>query len=1115
MTRRLSVLLVLAFFVMSFSSLAIAAKAKVAENNSSSYSEQMSAKQLLNRTNDDGAGIAASGKPASQPASLGYYMTLGTQQVGISELDLQAWNSEYRQVVIGSDNKIHTIWTFQDGYVASGVGGDRYAYYNGYNAGSTPSNPNGGPMPDIGSGWGTIGVGPAGGLAYAAYRYGIRAPAGHGPYDPRWRTAIGKQTSEFSPIFSMSAYPTADTFMTKILNCQGIKTGMDTCEGGYTFPAIATDVNGTGQTIVHAFTWENPRPAVAGGLGGDTTGVASLVYYRTLGDAVHPGTTCGTFIDSTDQGLNYDIVASPTNDDVAVVYMQPQRWTGYLQMQYSWDENILYRVSHDQGTTWQPADTIYKLTNADNDTAAGGTIMYARAQELSALYDNTGCLHVLYTLGWKQYDPMTYMPFMAQLNHWSKCPTACTVVLKYNRRNQPGYYFPSGTYAILPPGMETFLSKPTLTQCTVGSGPNAGTRLYAVYTQYCDSTGLAAPYNVHADRSAAPNTIMNGDVVVQGSTDLTGQSWGVPVNITNTRSNGCVAGACASEQFANSAIYTNDSMRIQYMLDLDAGFAYRWNGNGDFTSNPMVIKTHQCFAVPSEAILSANPDSIVWPLHTIPGGTQAVPVLLTNSGTTNAVYTRTVNYLSGSNWLTFVNPANSTVPSGCTTTQGEVFTAHGPATEGYYRATVTYSYTGSKTLTIPVELYNYAASNWFMEENASIHTSYVSMVVNQTSRVGVKKGGFRYFSDLGETMADTAYLYDGSLLIGTSNTTLSIGAFADSAGAGGHVDALVGRLFGTSVTTYDTLPALGQPYGYRHAYGTGCNKDSTIGFDADFYAPRHIDSANFIIGKFSLYAGPKNPTATINNVTVAYAADWDVPDDSSDNRGGFDSTLHMLYQRGAHDDDTTRFGAMSGWRDDGARIDGGKILSNVHWVYRQQGYVHDTIWTLIQGTSTYDFGPGYVVTGPPLDTIADLNQLLVFSKTATIKPKATGVFTVYLIFAGQAGPRQPGFTGSLVNLKAEIAKAKAFICKYIAPVGSPFCASCTDCGNANGDGAINISDAVYLIAYIFAHGTAPGDCNYALGRGDANGDGVVNISDAVYLIAYIFAHGTAPHCQGM
>jgi len=62
------------------------------------------------------------------------------------------------------------------------------------------------------------------------------------------------------------------------------------------------------------------------------------------------------------------------------------------------------------------------------------------------------------------------------------------------------------------------------------------------------------------------------------------------------------------------------------------------------------------------------------------------------------------------------------------------------------------------------------------------------------------------------------------------------------------------------------------------------------------------------------------------------------------------------------------------------------------------------------------------------------------------------------------------------------------------------------CGDANGDGTVNISDAVYLIAYIFAGGTPP----LSLRGGDASCDGTVNVSDAVYLIAYIFASGPEP-----
>ena len=64
------------------------------------------------------------------------------------------------------------------------------------------------------------------------------------------------------------------------------------------------------------------------------------------------------------------------------------------------------------------------------------------------------------------------------------------------------------------------------------------------------------------------------------------------------------------------------------------------------------------------------------------------------------------------------------------------------------------------------------------------------------------------------------------------------------------------------------------------------------------------------------------------------------------------------------------------------------------------------------------------------------------------------------------------------------------------------------CGDANADGQINVSDAVYLIAYIFTGGPAPTPAI----RGDANCTASINISDVVFLVSYIFSGGPTPHC---
>jgi hypothetical protein len=63
-------------------------------------------------------------------------------------------------------------------------------------------------------------------------------------------------------------------------------------------------------------------------------------------------------------------------------------------------------------------------------------------------------------------------------------------------------------------------------------------------------------------------------------------------------------------------------------------------------------------------------------------------------------------------------------------------------------------------------------------------------------------------------------------------------------------------------------------------------------------------------------------------------------------------------------------------------------------------------------------------------------------------------------------------------------------------------------GDANGDGKITVSDAVYLINYLFKEGPAP----VPLASGDANCDGQLTVADVIYLINYLFKGGPVPGC---
>jgi len=63
-------------------------------------------------------------------------------------------------------------------------------------------------------------------------------------------------------------------------------------------------------------------------------------------------------------------------------------------------------------------------------------------------------------------------------------------------------------------------------------------------------------------------------------------------------------------------------------------------------------------------------------------------------------------------------------------------------------------------------------------------------------------------------------------------------------------------------------------------------------------------------------------------------------------------------------------------------------------------------------------------------------------------------------------------------------------------------------GDANGDQVINISDVMFMMNYLFRHGSPP--VNFE--TGDANCDNDHGILDVVCLINYLYKNGPVPHC---
>jgi hypothetical protein len=161
------------------------------------------------------------------------------------------------------------------------------------------------------------------------------------------------------------------------------------------------------------------------------------------------------------------------------------------------------------------------------------------------------------------------------------------------------------------------------------------------------------------------------------------------------------------------------------------------------------------------------------------------------------------------------------------------------------------------------------------------------------------------------------------------------------------------------------------------------------------------------------------------------------------------------------------------WCDGNVHIHPGPALDNAFYLqsYSLQlqyaGGISPWTWSFVGGDLPY----GLTFTGGTVGTIS-----------GTPNYRATFFFTVAL---------QDG------SLPAKVDTATM----NITVVDPPYI-----CGDANGDFAVNISDAVFLISFIFTGGAAPNPAAAA----DANCDTAVNISDAVYLISYIFAAGAAP-----
>jgi hypothetical protein len=1029
MKRRFKLLILFLCAIASTTALFGANAARVG-NNRAHMVPIGSRNQSLSESGPETSSVI-SGKSNTSQTALGFYQSPGIE-VGTTSCDLQHYMRMARQVEVGADGRVHFVWTATPLPYDQAARNVQYDWYlNGilgeaFNlSASTEPAKTPGRFCTV-----DVAVSPEGAQnrALVVNHYGS-GPATTSALD------IGSGSGSFTAVDPPST----------VVNREGILTGgATTLLYNYVWPVVAADKDGTGKLVIHIAAMEGN--AASGSW-------KAITYFRgvSTGVTMNPGMygTAGMFFDSC-QAIGYDIAASPYNNDVVIAYAKAREAN-------SENNDLAYRLSTNMGETWGPVVNITNYATGALERCTG---------DLSVLFTSDGYFHILFVANIYDSVAGTVSDQQCKLKHWSSMfPSNTSLVLDANNEDDNCYT----------PAFEYNVSKVNLTQChSTSLGRDL---LYAVYSRQLGTTAVPDCSDIG---------YFNQEVFISPSSTW-GETWGAPVNLTNTPTNDCVAGACADDGSSSSARYVADSLRIEYMEDLDAGSNV---GNERGTAsllNPIMLIGYPCIDMTPYRIMTCTPSAIKYPFHAVRNATKTQELVLVNGG--NQSINWNASLLGGGAPVSLV-PGSGSVPAGYTNSATVTATVGPKSSEGLFHNTIRFTYdSGTKTFDIPIDFYVF--DSWFLPQDVAIRTASNRMMVNQAGQAAdnVSGSSFSYFASGGED-----FIKDASLIIGNSADNLSWLIYNKGQG-NPMVENNFGRLYALSNNAYDTTTFTR----YRVAYGKGTNRDSTVGFDVRWYAAKFVDSADFYVGHFEVYKGVKNPTGTVTGLDIAFACDWDAPSDtSSDNSIGTDPSRQMIYLQGQYNAERQQgFAALAAYREDGQNlvpIVGGFAWGNNQQVYPFRGYQVDSVWKYVEATTSYNslWSEG--------DSIGDMSIVMVIAKNYTVTPTSRLKFDVIL-----AAKRAATNPSGLAGLSLAVDQAKVFLLNY---------SRCSTCGDANSDGAIDVSDIVFIIAYIFSGGTAPGWCNYANGKGDANGDGRISVADAVYLICRIFSGGPPPHCAG-
>lgn len=369
----------------------------------------------------------------------------------------------------------------------------------------------------------------------------------------------------------------------------------------------------------------------------------------------------------------------------------------------------------------------------------------------------------------------------------------------------------------------------------------------------------------------------------------------------------------------------------------------------------------------------------------------------------------------------------------------------------------------------------------------TISTSCLGLVVSTSGKIG-RNGAQNYSMDFA-LQGDCAatYLYEGSVAISKLDGSLNKVGFTN--------------MFSRSDFKVPVQGIPAQPTADSGSYlvyksGSFVTNDLSIGLEKVWYAPKAIDSCQFIIQCLKVYSNDGTPLV---GVAVGDAIDWDVPSSSgSDNTAGSVLAERLIWQSGVGfscQDNGARF---SGMKYLGSRLnagsfttttdpDGGIVEQDPTYLYPNSGFENNQLYDLMRNA-------GLSATSGT----TDLFSLMTFENNLNLNP--TDTMTYYMAILSVRDSSQ----NSLVELSDQ---AEQWFADHIVNGLNDCCIGQT--GNADCTGNVDIADLTYLVDHLFIS-NLPLCC-----AGEANIDAVgnIDIADLTYLVDHLFiSNAPLPSC---